>query len=344
MEGVEDISLSPDGGSVAFIVPGKGRGNALYTVSTSGGATPKRVLVASGAPERLHYCGWVSNDRLLCNVYMLRADIFSPVAMSRLVAVDAEGGNVKVVSRRDSPDAIRKTHFGGEVVDWLPDQEGSVLLGRYYVPEERIGSNVASRHDGYGVDRVDTRTLQFKRVEQPRASTVEYITDGTGNVRIMGQAEVSGTGYATGRTKYFYRRSGSRSWEPLSEYNVLTRQGFNPYAVDPKLNVAYGFKRINGFQALYQVDLSGSLAEGPVAVHPAVDVDGLIQLGRSKRVVGASFATEKRQAVYFDPEIKKLAAALGKALPGSPLIHISGASADEQKLLVWAGSDVDPGR
>lgn len=344
LEGVEDISLSPDGKSAAFIVPGKGRGNALYTVSVTGGASPKRVLVASGEPERLSYCGWVSDDRLLCNVHMLRSDVDTPVLMTRLIAVDAAGGNLKVVSRRDSPDALRKSYFGGAVIDWLPGEDGSVLLARSYVPEERIGSNISSRLEGYGVDRVDTRTLAFKRFEQPRQNAVEYITDGTGTVRIMGMGQVNANGYSTGVTKYFYRPPGSRAWEPLSEYDVISRQGFNPYAVDPKLNLAYGFKRINGLQALYQVDLSGSLAESPVATHPEVDVDGLIRLGRSNRVVGASFATDKRQAIYFDPELKKLAVSLSKALPGSPLVRIAGASADEQKLLVWAGSDVDPGR
>ena len=45
-----------------------------------------------------------------------------------------------------------------------------------------------------------------------------------------------------------------------------------------------------------------------VLARPDVDVDGLIRIGRQNRVVGASFVTDKRQAEFFDPELKKLAA------------------------------------
>jgi dipeptidyl aminopeptidase/acylaminoacyl peptidase len=47
--------------------------------------------------------------------------------------------------------------------------------------------------------------------------------------------------------------------------------------------------------------------------------------------------------VFFDPEIQRLFATLGKALPGSPALRIADASVDESKLLIFAGSDQDPG-
>src|SRR5690606_37050171 len=74
-----------------------------------------------------------------------------------------------------------------------------------------------------------------------------------------------------------------------------------------------------------------------------VDVDEFIRIGRQRRVVGASYATEKREIVYFDDSLKKLAADLGAALPGTPQINLVGASGDENKLLIVASSDVDPG-
>jgi dipeptidyl aminopeptidase/acylaminoacyl peptidase len=74
-----------------------------------------------------------------------------------------------------------------------------------------------------------------------------------------------------------------------------------------------------------------------------VDVDALIRIGRQRRVVGASYATEKREIAYFDPALAKLARSLGKALPDQPLINIVGASADERQLLVIASSDTQPG-
>jgi dipeptidyl aminopeptidase/acylaminoacyl peptidase len=60
-------------------------------------------------------------------------------------------------------------------------------------------------------------------------------------------------------------------------------------------------------------------------------------------VVGASYATEKREIAYFDAELAKLSKDLAKALPDQPLINIVGASADEKRLLMIASSDTQPG-
>ncbi|MBA3834811.1 MAG: S9 family peptidase, partial [Sphingomonas sp.] len=67
-------------------------------------------------------------------------------------------------------------------------------------------------------------------------------------------------------------------------------------------------------------------------------------IGRSRRPVGVSFVTDKREAVFFDPELTKLASKPAKSLPSLPLIRFIDASADESKLLLWVGSDTDPGR
>jgi dipeptidyl aminopeptidase/acylaminoacyl peptidase len=60
--------------------------------------------------------------------------------------------------------------------------------------------------------------------------------------------------------------------------------------------------------------------------------------------VGATFVTDRREAVYFDQELAGLARSLSKALPGLPLIRFIDSSVDESRLLMWAGSDTDPGR
>ncbi len=75
-----------------------------------------------------------------------------------------------------------------------------------------------------------------------------------------------------------------------------------------------------------------------------VDVDSVVRIGRGSRVIGVTFAEDKRSVVYFDLEYKNLAAALGKALPNLPAIDFLSSSADNNKLLVRAGSDSDPGR
>src|SRR5258708_38073664 len=70
---VEDLSLSPDGMSVAFVAPTTGQGSVGYVQSLAKGAsrTLKPVLSASGNPERIAGCDWVSNERLVCTIHFV---------------------------------------------------------------------------------------------------------------------------------------------------------------------------------------------------------------------------------------------------------------------------------
>jgi dipeptidyl aminopeptidase/acylaminoacyl peptidase len=131
--------------------------------------------------------------------------------------------------------------------------------------------------------------------------------------------------------------------ERLSGCHWVSNTRFDPYAVDPAKNLVYGFDDKDGRQALYSISLDGALTRTLVLAHPQVDVDSLIRVGRQRRVVGVSYATDRRQIEFFDPELRKLQAALAKALPNAPLIEFVDASADESKLLLWAGSDANPG-
>ena len=77
---------------------------------------------------------------------------------------------------------------------------------------------------------------------------------------------------------------------------------------------------------------------------PDVDIDGLIRIGRDRRIVGATFVTDKRTAVYFNPAVNADLVALHKALPALPIIDVVDASGDGRQLLVHAAADNDPGR
>jgi len=204
---------------------------------------------------------------------------------------------------------------------------------------------VASSREGLGVDLVDTNTLTHKVVEPPRGGAVDYISDGAGTVRVMSVRGTTNSGYDSTRILYFYRLADNRDWKPLSTMTVTAglASGFSPVAVDRAQNLVYGFENLNGRTALYSVSLDGNLTKKLVAERPDVDIDGLISIGRQNRVVGATFVTDRRSAVFFDPALKTLQAGLGKALPGR-LIAVVDASADESKLILFAWSDVDPGR
>ncbi len=59
---------------------------------------------------------------------------------TRVVAVDADGKNLRLLSTRDTEYTRGFQLFGGAVIDWLPDEDGAVLMTRNYVPGNNTGN------------------------------------------------------------------------------------------------------------------------------------------------------------------------------------------------------------
>jgi len=346
---VEYVSLSPDGMSVAYVAPTTGQGSVVYVQSLAKGASlaSKPILGASGKPDRLGGCDWVSNQRLVCVVYgvVASAALLEPVEVSRLIAINTDGTKMQLLSTRDSYFARGIQLGGGNVIDWLPDEDGAVLMTRVYLPDDHTGSHIGSSKHGIAVDRVDTQTLTARTIEQPRDDAVDYISDGRGTVRIVGVRSKRGAvgDYDSGNIAYYYRKMDSRDWLLMGEVVGEEHNGFEPVAVDHDANLAYGYKKLDGRLALYTVALDGSLKEELVYARPDVDVGGLNRIGRRHRIVGVTYTDEFSHYHFLDPDFEKLLVSLTKALPEHPGLHIVDSSMDESKLLIQAGSDHNPG-
>ena len=341
-EDATELRLSPDGRSVAYIAALAGKGSALVTRDLADGSTSQVAFTASGKPDRLAGCRWVSDVRLVCIVYGVVDGGTDLLPFTRLVAVDRTGANMNLLSTRQNFYSRGLQLGGGSVIDWLPDEEGTVLMSRVYIPDDHLGSRAGSTKEGLGVDRLDTRTLAVTPVESPYRDVVEYLSDGRGTVRIVGRSRQDGDGMDYGVYKYSYRRQDSREWLKLAEFNWTDHTGFQPLAVDHDLDVVYGLKKLEGRLALYSISLDGSLTEKLIFSRPDVDVAGVVQMGRRNRVVGAEFSTEVGHAYYFDPSIDKMMKSLEHALPGQQL-RVVDSSVDEHTLLIYAGRDDDAG-
>ncbi len=349
-EVVEGASLSPDGTKLAYITPMKGQGSVLMIVDLEPTPqAPKAVLKLDGEPNRMGQCNWIGNSRLLCNVYASVNVIGDAAYAYRMVSVDATGGEPKVleVRRTGTGEQLDFSLYGGSVIDWNPGDDGYVLLMRDYIPQEArsssgAGTLIAQKRAGFGVDLIDSRTLRSKIIEQPDINARSFISDGYGTVRIKAQRIMNGD-FDSGEYNYFYRKAGSRDWHSMATSDAGDTQ-FRPVAVDSKLDVAYGFKRKDGRVAAYRYSLDGSNAETLVFEHPQVDVSGLVRIGRRDRVIGVRYVTDIRQVHYIDPDIGAMATSLSRAIPQLPLIRVVDSSEDERKMLIWAGSDTNPGR
>ncbi len=319
-ENVAFIALSPDGQRVLYGVP-DAAGTRILVLEV-GQTQPRAVTRLASEQERIRGCNWVSSQRILCRLHSIAGAAGVVASATRLVALDIDGSNVL---------QLAVGLWSDDVVDWLPDDEPNVLL------MSRGGRG------GYPVViRINTRTGRQASVDGARSTPIDFLSDGRGRIRIMRVQEVRGTDRAGRIIRSFYRTAQSTAWVPLGEYNQLTDTGPWPLAVDG--DSAYVMEQNpEGRDIVYRMALDGSGRRDLTADHPRFDINGVIRIGRRRRVIGVSYATERRQANYFDEDLARTARQLSQALPGSPLIDFLGASDDESRLLIRAGSDTDAG-
>ena len=345
-EDIMGISLSPDGNKVAYISAFGPSGEAVYVVDLEGRATPQRVLSNTDVATDISWCRWASDSRIVCGAWATNNATGMLLGFSRLFIFDSDGKNLEPLTTSASSRALGINQFGGSVLAFEIDgKPGKILMAREQIPESSMGTRLANTASGLSVDEVDVENLKIRKVEPANSEAIDYIADDSGRIRVMVRQPSNSRGNTGNQIHYSYRKMDSDSWVSLGTGIVDGQNlaGVDVVAVDAASNQAFVFDDINGFRTLQSISLDGSLKREVLLSRPDVDVDGLITIGRKGRVVGVSYATEKRLVEYFDPELKKLAADLANALPGTPQIGFAGASADESKLLIVASSDVDPG-
>ena len=310
------VDLSPDGTKVVYVGPGPGNIQLAYVADLAAG-TSRPVLRTTEDADRLRWCGFVSNSRLICQYAANIPQEGTLVSFTRTVALNADGSNIQQIGNREA------WQFDGGIIDWLPGDDENVLMVR-----------------GGGIERVNTRTLKSNRVDTTPGFAM---TDGHGNVRLTGIAQrVTDGQFTTGKYKYNYRTTDSRDWKQLTS-SYVDEDDFTPLAIDPATNSLYAKKKVNGRAVLVTIKLDGSLAEQQLASNSRVDIDEVVTVGEGRRVIGYAYAEEKRNVVYTDQRYKMLAASLSKALPNLPMVGVVGTSDSESRLLLFASSDRDPG-
>lgn len=349
------MDLSPDGNLAVFLGAGPGRTTIVY-VADIGAGTTRPVFYSKADPETLRWCRFGSNTKLVCQfTAILKSEAARLTTNSglisalRTISIGIDGKNMKQLGQPSSQYDVGLRQFDGSIIDWRPGGDNQVLMTRLFLPEgyRDIPSNIQRTKRGVGVVKLNIGTLATDIVEQPRDNVVDWISDGQGHVRVLGIAQLSAETFTTGRLKWSYRTPASREWKALTDYIDTDASGasqFQPLAVDASLNSLYALRKRNGRMALIRIELSDTPAETLVAENPRVDIDDVVRSGDGKRVIGYTYVEDSRHTVYFDPEYQALSAALTRALPNHPMIDFITSSDDGSKLLLFAGTDTDPGR
>ncbi len=338
------VQLSPDGARIVYLTPVGTLGTAIVVADIASGAT-KVVLGTQNNAVRPAWCQWKSDKRLICMLSGVSNAVEDKLGFTRIMAIDADGSNPKTLGSRSNSRTRTIIQTSGNVIDWLPDDPDHVLMQVELAEETTIGTRLANADPGTSVQRVNVHTARLETVEAGKTNVDSFDTDNHGAVRLMASIASTNTGYFSGEINYFYRTKTSKDWRPagigsLDDYTNLSYDGF-----DESGDNLLALKPRDGRLALFAVDAGGTdKPDMLIYAHPHVDIDGVLRIGKFRRPVAASYVTDRNLLEFFDPALRKLSVALTKALPGGPTVDILDESWDGSKKLIFAGSDVDPGR
>jgi dipeptidyl aminopeptidase/acylaminoacyl peptidase len=340
---VHAIAISPSGARLAMIVSGPGAETVLQVADVNSGQT-LNLTKSDGKPQSLRSCAFAGESQLICRHSGIERIDKYLVNFDGLFAITADGKKMQSLRPKWRFDKAYISGSDGSVIDYLPGLDGSVLMTRNFVPDvNTVGSILGKTQSGLGVDRIDLAGMKITRVEPAKAGAWSYMTDGRGNVRLMTMGDDDHRQQMTGRIPIKYRTKSSRDWRDLGVYDMVSGDGPYPLAIDADSDSLYALKKTNGRDALYRIKLDGSLQETLVGSDRAVDIDGIVRLGPGQRMIGYTFADDRRRTVYFDADLAKLQSSLAKALPKQPQISFHGATADGQKIVILAGGDTNAG-
>jgi len=316
------VTLSPDGNRIAYTARA-GEKRALIVLDLEK-RTMKPILAAEENLFQIRWCSFKTAQRLLCGLRGVDFMKTQPYPVSRLIAINADGSNLRVLIQNGRSNT---SQFQDRVLDWQDEDPSHVLI--QVTPPELL----LPFPDVYSLDVNSGRTTKIQVHRNPIRS---WYSDDKGVVRYgEGCDEFS-------RCEYVTRDSATAPWRVLkrwerfkntSDFSVL---GFGPSG--DKLLVT---ETLDDRLAVYQLDLADKVDHELVFSHPQVDVGGVIEWPNTHRPIGFWYETDRYRREVFDNDAAAIYQIVDKSLPGT-INHILDAARNNQLLLISSQSDVLP--
>jgi len=330
---IEGASISPDGHYLALIRTSNGR--AVASVLERESKDSSHVVMGEPEHFRFTWCRWATNTRLLCAFRAMVEEQSFVYGVTRLVAVDADGGRMKVLLQNS---AEVQGQFQDRVINWNPGAPDTVLIeADEGLSESQLSGNVAvygnfGTHALPAVWELNVVTGGLRMRQAARDPIRHWVTDQHGQVRL-------GYGFAGVTVSYYARLSGDRDWRRLTKFEVFTRENhFEPLAIsDDDPNKAYAIAPFEGRDAVWLMDLADKEDPTLIFSHPLVDVSAPV-LSETHALLGIRYDTDRPLMYYTNARVSSLIDAVKKAFPGR-FTTVVDSTRDEQVYLLRSASD-----
>jgi len=307
---VNDVKISPDGKTVAALYNNNNRIMVLVKDMTVDNSKPVIINVLN---HNVKWINWANNHRIIAGTLVeggLWQDYYA------LVVMDKDGKNMRHLISDFSI---------GNLIDLLPDDPDHVLV-------EELNINNQHYPEVYKVFIGNERKEQ--RVQESRFNIDHWITDANGDVRI-------GVGYLSDRM-IIDAKMADGNWKTISEKRYIKDSQFYPMAIG-KSGIAYVLSyHETDKAALYEYNIETQTFGRQLFKHDLVDVGDIYYSRLKDAVAYAGFTLDKTELHFFDDQLAKDYLAVTQALPDTTNL-ITSESADEKRLIIFAGSSGNPG-
>ncbi len=281
----------------------------------------------------LLWCRWSGDTRMMCGLHAPSESHGVVVSKTRLVGVDADGKNVKVL--REVEDAPGPSLLE-QILTWdVPGRPNTVLMlarsgtaGKDF--SFRIGADASQPLPS--IFALDTVTGDFKMEMRPHEPLTSYLLDAKGEAALGWGAAPGGV------TEFDVRDAQTHNWRKLA-----TLPGtLQPVALCAEgLNCAYALGDSDGRTALWRIDLAGK--EQPIVdfAQPAADLVTPL-LARDGHLLGVRYDTSEPMVYYTDSTAAGITDNLKRLLPGQ-FLELESETRDGHQHVVKASSETDLG-
>lgn len=307
--------LSPDGQSIAARAVADNKTTLLVLDADHPGVVRRSIWLGTVTMTDLT---WAGKKRLLLQIQSKqRLSTGDEIPFLRLIAADVDTGLMRVV------DPKSRGLYAGDVL--YTDPNGDWAL-------------VASQDDAFSypsVKRVDLATGKATVVEKERDGVWDWYADDKGTVR-------AGIAYDGSHWTVWYRDKPEEKLHAVhgnfpkddSTVDRFIFRGDKSWIITNERTGRFG---------LYKYDVKSQTVGDPLFENADVDLNEVYYDGITGDVDAVDYEDDRSHVFWLDPDMKKLQAAIDRALPDSVNITVDW-SHDDKRALVWSASASDPGR
>ncbi|MEJ0042065.1 MAG: hypothetical protein WDM81_07535 [Rhizomicrobium sp.] len=325
--------LSPDGRHFAAIQALDGKpAAAIYQINAPAGSSPQ-VFASSDWP--IMRIDWVKNDRL---VVVAKAGKVPPLAgrsdlytFTRAMTLEV-GGKGDAAELFNNVKSLGRNTGTGYIVDKNLDDPDAILMPLWTLPSNDRSDNdpqtdVTGGNDfRWSLYRVDAHTGRASVVMNGPRVLADWIADGQGN--IVARVDHS-LDPLIDRVQVYQ----AGAWKDVRQFDAGADRGANVFGLTfDGTSLAYA-EIVEGRDAITRLDLANGRTGANLFADPRYDVAYALTDEWTGRVIGAAYAADKTEYVYFDPTRQALQRGIEAVFPGKDA-HAVSVTRDGSKAIV----------